>query len=806
MELRPPTAPPTSPAHWRRVAELFDRAVALPPGGQAALLDGEADAGVRAEVERLLALDAEPGPLLATLLLGVGGGVGTQVGPYRVVGVLGEGGMGTVLRASRADGAFERDVALKVLHAVGDGRRFRAERQILARLDHPHIARLYGGGVTADGRPWLAMELVDGEPLTGHCDRLRLDVPARLALFRQVCAAVHYAHGRLVVHRDLKPSNVLVTAAGEVKLLDFGIAKLLDGGVDLTLPGAAPRTPAYAAPEQIEGGEVTTATDVYALGVLLYELLAGVRPHPARGRAAVERAIVATEPTAPSAAAGPSAADARATDPARLRRRLQGDLDHIALKALQKAPADRYASAAALGTDVGRHAAGLPVEARSASRWVRARLFARRHRAGVAGAVAVVAALGVGLGLAVWQGRVSATERDRAERAAAFMVEVLGEFDPNQAGAGRLDAADALDRAVRRVETGLRGQPSVQARLYDHVGQIYQTYTRYDDAERLLGRALAVRRGLYGDEHPEVAESLNHLGWLAFARGAYAEADSLYAAALAAAEGRRTPTAAAAIEGRGLLRRAAGDPEGGLPFVREALAIREATLGPDHTETYRSVSALATMLHTAGRPAEAAPLFRRAIAGHRRTLGAHVHTAQSLSDYGAVLTDLGDVEGATAAHREALGIRRELLGGSHPHVAQSLSHLGWALQRQGRYAEAEPLYREALAIRLSHLGADHASVGNSQLVLGEVRLLQGDAAGLDTVAEGARTLARALGPDHPTTASAELRWATHLEAIGRGGEARALAARALPVLEEAFGADHAKTRACRALLARGAEE
>ena len=826
-EAAPPEAAPPGPragADWDRVEALFDRALDVAPADRAAFLDREAggDAALRAEVASLVEAHGRAGPFFAEAARRIAPpgpvGLGDRVGPYRVGRRIGEGGMGAVYRATRADGAFERAAALKVLRAGhGDVRRFLAERRTLARLDHPGIARLYDGGLTADGRPFFAMELVDGEPVTAYAARRGLGVEARVGLVRDVCAAVQYAHARLVVHRDLKPSNVLVSTRDDgrpqVKLLDFGIAKALDDP-DVTVAGPAPRTPAYAAPEQVAGGPVTTATDVYALGVLLYELLTGRRPYACgAGRAAVERAVLDAEPVPPSEAArapGPAPPDAEGASaappgpPERLARRLAGDLDQICLKALRKEPERRYGSADALARDLGRHLDGLPVEARPDTLGYRVRSFVRRHRAGVAAAAAGVLVLAAGLAVAVWQGRAAAAERDRAERAAAFMVGLLGEFDPNQAGAGGLDAVDALDRAVRRVEAELRGQPAVQARLYDHVGQIYQTHTRYDDAERVLRRALALRRALYGGTHREVAESLNHLAWLAFARGDYGRADSLYAAALAvetAAEGRRTPTAATAIEGRGLLRRAAGTPADGIPLVREALAIREATLGPDHPEAHTSVSALAAMLHAAGRPAEAAPLFRRAIAGRRRTLGAHIHTAQSLSDYGAALTALGDVEGAAAAHREALAVRREILGGSHPHVAQSLSHLGWALQTQGRYADAEPLYREALAIRRAHLGPDHASVGNSQLVLGEVRLLQGDGAGLDTVAEAVRTFGRGLGPDHPTTASARLRWADALRRAGRGGEAHALAVQALPALRAAFGDGHAKVRDCEALIA-----
>ena len=822
-----------TPERWRHVKDVFERALECPPAERDAFLTHAAgdDAALREEVERLLAAEAEASVYFDTLSHEVGAADEEErpriesVGPYRLDELIGFGGMGAVYRAVREDGAFRREVAVKLIrrgvHSDEAARRFRVERQALAALRHPNIAGLLGGGVTADGQPWLAMDLVEGEPITAHCDRSRMGVEGRLRLFLQVCEAVQHAHNRLVIHRDLKPSNILV-AQGEggvdqAKLLDFGLAKLLDEDPGVTIPATRLDrrllTPAYAAPEQAAGGEVTTAADVYALGVVLYELLVGHRPPPGpvgppRLSIAVGRAHDARSTHGEARTVTPDdVAARRGTTPPRLARRLRGDLDQICLKALRTEPERRYASAEAFARDVTRHLDGLPVEARPDSVRYRMDKFVRRHRVGVGSAVAGVLVMAAGLAFAIWHGQEVAAERDRAERTAAFMTELFGEFDPNQAQAGQVDAGLVLDRAVRRVETGLQGQPDVQARLYDHVGQIYQTYTRFEDAERLLHRGLTLRRALYGDAHPEVAESLNHIAWLSFARGDYGTADSLYARVIEiqeAGEGRRTSIAATAIEGRGLLRRVAGDFESGLAFVRESLSIRESIRPPGHPDISAAVSSLAALHHNAGDLDEADLLFRRAIAERRQSLGTHVHTAQSLSDYGAVLIAKGDVRGAVEAHREALEIRRTLLGETHPHVAQSLSHLGWALQMQGRYAEAEPLYREALAIRREHLGDAHASVGNSLLVLGEVRVLQGDDAGVALIDQAVQTMNRALGPDHPTTLSTQLRLAETLARVGRLEEAQALARRLLPNIRRALGRDHAKSRACEDLLRRRA--
>jgi serine/threonine protein kinase len=428
---------------WRRVEALFAAVADLEPGERrerlAAARAGDPDL-VR-EVERLLAHDGDAGASIAAAVAGaaehlagdagrLAGAAGPlagdprtlhdasaaplpggRIGPYRIERELGHGGMGTVCLAARDDDAYRKRVAIKLMRASVPAalrQRFLAERRILAALDHPNIARLLDAGTTESGEPYVVMEYVDGRPIDVHCDQGRLPTRDRLELFRKVCAAVQFAHRNLVVHRDLKPGNVLVTADGEAKLLDFGIAKLLDPAA----PGAGPETgttfrmmtPEYASPEQIRGEPVTTASDIYSLGVLLYELMAGRRPYrlktPQSGE--LERAILEQEAERPSAAvlrpAGPAGeaataeaiGRARSTSPSRLRRRLAGDLDNIVLMALSKEASRRYASVAQLAEDVGRHLDGLPVLARPATLTYRTRKFLRRHRAGVAAAAAVV--------------------------------------------------------------------------------------------------------------------------------------------------------------------------------------------------------------------------------------------------------------------------------------------------------------------------------------------------------------------------------------------------------------------------------
>ncbi|MEO0559220.1 MAG: serine/threonine-protein kinase [Bacteroidota bacterium] len=839
-------AEPPIESHEDRVERLFEEAAERPPDQRRAFLetatassDGTPDLELVEEIERLLAADlqaeryfeAASRRLAGTadaLTEQVDSVVGERIGPWRVGKQIGRGGMGAVYLANRDDGVFDQTAALKLVRpglAPDLAERFRAERQILASLGHPGVAQLLGGGVTDDGRPWLAMEYVNGEPITAYCDRHQLGIQARLQLFLEMCDAVAYAHRNLVVHRDLKPSNVLVAEGarrGQVKLLDFGVAKLLasSGDTPVTASGVRPYTPGYAAPEQILGLAVTTSTDVYALGVLLYELLTGRRPHPMSSGtpAVVERAVLESDPTRPSESVQvptrPPSGETTSVDelarlrkatPQALRRRLQGDLDRIVLKALEREPERRYGSAEALARDVQRHLEGLPIEARPASRWYRFNRFARRHRVGVAAGSVGVLALAVGLGLALWQGRVAAEERDRAEQVALFMTDLLGEFDPSRTG-GTLDPVRVLDQAVQRLENRAHQSSDVQAQIYDGVGRIYQDYAQYDEAERLIRRALALRRQLHGPVHLDVAASLGHLASLRAVQGDHAVADSLYQEAIGLYErldARDSPDAASSIRGLGRIRRAQGRPEEGVLLVREALAIQQAALVPDAAEVLATQSDLATLLYNTGAYAESDTLFREVLAQYRETLGAHPNTAQALSDHAAVLNARGESNEAIEAHREALAIRREVFGDNHPRVAQSLSYLGWALQGQGRADEAEPLYREALEIRRAAFGSEHISVANSLLMLGEAQVLRGDwDSGLRFEGLAIRTYRSVLGSEHPSTLSAEIRYAAHLAEAKQEETARSLLRRALPGLREAFGADHEKTRSAEATLAR----
>lgn len=416
---------------------------------------------------------------------------GTEVGPYCLQRKLGSGGMGTVWLARRSDGLLDRDVAVKIPHGLwqeaGLAERMVSERQILAALCHPNIARLYDAGIASDGRPYLALEYIEGQPIDDYCKEHGLSSRARLALFAQVADAVAYAHGKLVVHRDLKPANILVTADGQVRLLDFGIAKLLDRGraehTALTQLSGRALTPDYASPEQVRGEPVTVASDVYSLGVVLYELLTGSRPYtPHRdSRRALEDAILECDPTRPSDGASTRS----------LARELRGDLDTIVLKALKKAPHERYVTVNAFADDISRYLCGRPVLARPDSVGYRVARFVGRHRVGVTIATAVLAAFACATVIALWQARAAVVQRERAEQVKDFVLSILRDADPYSRADGKLlTAADRLQQARLRATTELSGQPQVEIELLISIGEGLKGLAHYDAAADTLQQAL----------------------------------------------------------------------------------------------------------------------------------------------------------------------------------------------------------------------------------------------------------------------------------------------------------------------------
>jgi serine/threonine protein kinase len=611
-----PVPPNTPGSHWE---DLFDELVELPQSARERRLDElrAVDVELAGRLERLLAADAEGTGFLdqdTLILLGERNEAaaeeepqlppGTMVGSYRVVRLLGRGGMGEVYLAERIDPAFSQRVALKVIRWGMDSQaivqRFVRERQILARLDHPNLARLLDGGSGPDGRPYFVLEWVDGEPITDYCQRVALDLDGRLRLMQTVCLAVAAAHQRLVVHRDLKPANILVTPDGTVKLLDFGIAKLLqddgDEGHTITQLGARVLTPAYAAPEQILGEPVSTATDVYSLGVLLFRLITGAMPHrrDQRGLGALASAVEHETAERPSTLLRRPGADAR------LARRVAGDLDLIVLTAVHREPARRYATAQALANDLGHFLAGRPVHARPDEMGYRLRKFVGRHRLSVAAMAAGLAALIAGLGLSLWQAhaaglaaRRATAEASRAERVKSLLISVFQQSDPDTADGLKSTASELFERGAAGIEAELAGEPQVQADLLDSVSHIETKLSLLPAALAHARHALALRQALPRSD-----------GRTGLSQMALGEAEE-WSGAMAAAR----------------------------KSYEAALAVFVTAYGADSLEAARARRALANTLTAPAERGRRVDLMRQAHAGLVRHLGeADVETAATLDD------------------------------------------------------------------------------------------------------------------------------------------------------------------------------
>jgi len=756
---------------------------------------------------------------------------GAQIGPYRVLREIGHGGMGTVFLAERADNQYERTVALKLLRGWSAGnertvRRFLEERQILAALDHPDIARLFDGGVTPDGLPWFAMEYVDGAPIDRYCGERGLSVEARLELFCRVCAAVQYAHRNLIVHRDLKPANILVTADGGVKLLDFGIAKLLGGegageAASLTATGERLMTPLYASPGQIRGDPITTASDVYALGVILYELLTGRYPYRLATREPHEivRAILEQEPEQPSVAVlrpgdGTDAGDSgvvRVLPPAKLARRLRGDLDTIVGTAMQKDAGRRYGSAEQLEADVRRHLTGLPVTARPDSRLYRARKFARRHRVGVTIA-AGVALLVIGFAVVTLvqslrirsQAAGIAAERDRSEQVSRFLAGLFQTSDPFAAAGGDLTAREILDSGAARIDRELAGQPEARAQMMLEMGRAYFGLGARDRARRFVEVSLAIRRRSPSGQQ-EIAHTLDFLGLVRLEQGELDGAERAYREALTlrrqlVGPGRRDE--ARTLNGLAGVLRAAGRFRDADSVSRAAVAIDEAQPDARPLDLAESVRGLAHALHERGDHAEAVRLYRQTLAlQHQELPEEHPEAAGTLLDLAAALGDAGEEATADSLFRYGLALERRALGADHPVVAGDEARYARLLHRRGDDGEVEALYRRSLATMRRRLPSVHPLTATALLGLGEVLLDRGAADRAEPLLREALAMRRtALPPRHPGVAEAEQAMGAVVMARGRYVEAERYLLASREALRAAYGDADPRARAALARL------
>jgi eukaryotic-like serine/threonine-protein kinase len=722
-----------SDERWLEVKALL--AEALEASGterERRLAEAQVDEPVRAEVRELLELESRGHGWLetsaASRITAASGGArpGQQLGAWRLGRLLGEGGMGTVHAAERADGAFAMTAAVKLLR-TGLGTpeaiaRFETERSVLARLTHPNIARLLDGGTSPEGRPYLVMELVEGEPIDLYCERRALPLRDRLQLFLTVCAAVQTAHQNLIVHRDLKPSNILVTPDGTVKLLDFGVAKLLvpSAEPDLTqlhAAGTAPLTPRYASPEQVRGEAITTATDVYSLGVVLYELLTGERPYEISTTSPIEieRTVSQAIPPRPSTAA-------RLAGGTRERmRQLRGDLDVILLRALHKEPERRFASADQLAEDLRLHLTAQPIRSRPDQVGYRASRFFARHRLSVtAAAVSLLLLVSFTLTLAHQRVELAAravelereTSRSRATR--AFLLDLIGQTDPRRARGEEVTLRQALDREADRLTTDASAlDPATRADLLDALGVANRSLGRFELAQPLLEHALALRRTVFGGADLRTAESLHNLANLERELG---QLDRAVAGMEEALRIQRAAQPAGSVDhARGLnnlasLLRQLAEAPSGLPveptlaraeaLAREGLAMKQRLLGSDNLEVALSLNTLATIWMRQRRYVEAEAAFARSIALRRAFDGPiSPGLARALNNLAVLLAEQGRLEEAEARQRESLALRRQLFPAGHRDLLQSLEHLAWLRHARGDAPGAKALEEETRALR-----------------------------------------------------------------------------------------------------------
>jgi serine/threonine protein kinase len=761
------------PEQWQVLSPYLDQVLAMTDDERATWLMslGEQNPTLAEQLRALIAehrqlvqegfLEKRPGAPPAVVGL-----AGQTVGSYRLISQIGQGGMGSVWLAERSDGRFERRVAVKFLSLALMGRtgeeRFRREGSILGRLAHENIAQLVDAGVSTSGQPYLVLEFVEGQHIDRYCDQQSLDVAGRIRLFLTVLEAVAHAHANLIIHRDLKPSNVLVSSDGQVKLLDFGIAKLLEGegreGAPtlLTVDGGRAMTPEYAAPEQVTASPVTTATDIYALGVLLYVLLTG--KHPAEGSmrspAELMKAIVDTEPALPSDAVAPNpnrdgaiaAAERRTTTPEKLGRSLRGDLDTIVVKTLKKDPRERYTSVTALADDLRRYLGHEPISARPDTFVYRTRKFTRRNRTAVSLAVLALVAATAGLFAILRQRNEAYSERDRANQVVEFMTNMFKVSDPSRARGASITAREILDKASQQIDSGLARAPKDRAYLLYVMGDVYNSLGLTDQSKPLVAEALDLQRSVLGPESPDALASTSLMSVLLLSEGKFADAEKL---------------------------------------ERETLAGRQRVLGPDHPDTARSMTRLARVLTWQGRNGEAETLQREALRIEKRTLGPeHEDTLHSVDGLIVILWMQGDANRyaeAEALQRETLPVVRRVLGPQHPETLIAMNSLAVILRKERKYGDAESTFREILPLSIRVFGPEHPNTLNFKGNLAFAVARQGRYQEAEQLYEEIRAIEqRILGPENLDTARSTYNLAC-LAALQGHSE------RALSLLGEAMG-------------------
>lgn len=798
---------------FSRVEDAFHRASELTgPARDQALAEicGD-DHDLRREVEELLAAAAREAPALdgpAALRFDAAAPIPRQIGPYRVLRRLGSGGSSVVYLAEEEGEGFRRQVAVKLLAGVPGGplvRRFAAETRILAGLEHPGIARFHTAGRADDGTAYLVLEYVEGTDLLTHCRERRASLAERLRLFAAILDAVDFAHRSLVVHRDLKPSNILVTLDGQPKLLDFGIAALLDPAAGVALGETATLfrafTPAYASPEQLRGERVTTASDVFSLGVVLYELLAGVRPHAAANfQDELARGFHAVEPEPPSTAA----------------RHLAGDLDAIVLKALRSDPAARYASVSALAEDLRRFRDGLPVLARRLTFRYRAGRFLRRHAAAVATAAGVAIVAGTGL---VWHVEQLQQERDRAQAAAeearqeamkaerivTLLADVFAASNPLDQPGRPLTARELLEQGGAAIDRGLEAEPEVQAQLRGILGGIWSEIGDLERAAALVEPAAAELESRLGPENPETARAWYRLAIVRHHQGRYQEAKELFERALAVQRrrlGGRHRDVASTLGDYGNTLKSLGELPAARAALEEALRIHRAVHGPESIQVGRALGHLGLVLERLEDLEGAARVTEQSLAILRKVYGSHSpRYARGLVNLASLWTHQNRIEDSVVLLQQAIDIHQKVFGEHYAGESILYNHLAWGYHDLGRYDDARREFERAIAAAVHEKGPAHPDAAWPMRGLAAVELSQGRPAAARRGYERALALReRAHGPLHWEVAQSLEDVATVAGQQGDVIAQEALLRRALAVRRQVHETSHPKVGEAAARL------